>query len=599
MKRFTVLATLSALAFGACDSPTEPVGFPTAPEPLFHHSTTISTLTVTPGNGSVSATWSQSTINNNESNQYVVQLDSCTTSACVSSTNVETTSHLTTRSYSRSPLAAGHYRLRVTGHLGGGAEDVVWSSWSHFEVAVTPTTQPQSVTITAPVSATYGDHALTVSASASSGLPVSLSASGPCTLAAGSSPTTATITGVGNCVISATQAGNATYEAAGASHTIVIARAPMTVTADNKSKTYDGAAFSPFTATYSGFVYGQTAAVLGGTLSFSGTAVGAINASATPYVITPGGLTSANYAISFVNGALTINPKALSVTADNKGKVYNGAVYSDGYSASYSGFVSGEGVANLGGALTFNGTAIAATNAGSYVITPGGLSSTNYAITFLDGTLTIDKRPLGVAADAKDKFFGEADPPLTYQHTSGTFVGSDGFSGNLARAAGEAVGTYAITVGSLTAGPNYQITFTGALLTIKAWTPTGFYAPIGLNNSSSSPTASSSTVWNTVKGGQTVPLKFNVFAASELTDVGVVKTFQQVRVSCPTASGTVEDIDDELLATTGSTSLRYDVTGGQFIQNWATPKVNAETCYRATVTMQDGSSITAFFKLRK
>jgi hypothetical protein len=51
--------------------------------------------------------------------------------------------------------------------------------------------------------------------------------------------------------------------------------------------------------------------------------------------------------------------------------------------------------------------------------------------------------------------------------------------------------------------------------------------------------------------------------------------------------------------TTGSTSLRYDTTAGQFIQNWQTPKVMKDTCYRTIVTFQDGTSIHAFFKVRK
>ena len=52
----------------------------------------------------------------------------------------------------------------------------------------------------------------------------------------------------------------------------------------------------------------------------------------------------------------------------------------------------------------------------------------------------------------------------------------------------------------------------------------------------------------------------------------------------------------ELLAT-GGTSLRYDTTGGQFIYNWKTP-TGAGSCYKVTVTATDGSTITAYFKLK-
>ena len=53
------------------------------------------------------------------------------------------------------------------------------------------------------------------------------------------------------------------------------------------------------------------------------------------------------------------------------------------------------------------------------------------------------------------------------------------------------------------------------------------------------------------------------------------------------------------ITSTGNTSLRYDGTGAQWIQNWATPKVNGDTCYRAWVTFADGSTLEAFFKLKK
>jgi hypothetical protein len=48
---------------------------------------------------------------------------------------------------------------------------------------------------------------------------------------------------------------------------------------------------------------------------------------------------------------------------------------------------------------------------------------------------------------------------------------------------------------------------------------------------------------------------------------------------------------------TGATSLRYDTTGGQFIYIWKTP-TGAGSCYNVTITADDGSSQTAFFKLK-
>src|SRR5206468_1341849 len=103
-----------------------------------------------------------------------------------------------------------------------------------------------------------------------------------------------------------------------------------------------------------------------------------------------------------------------------------------------------------------------------YGITQGSLSAgTNYNILFTGANLTITPRDLTVTADAQSKLYGASDPALTYTH--GTLYNGDTnsvFSGALTRASGENVGTYAITEGSLSAGTNYNILFTGANFTI-------------------------------------------------------------------------------------------------------------------------------------
>ena len=120
--------------------------------------------------------------------------------------------------------------------------------------------------------------------------------------------------------------------------------------------------------------------------------------------------------------------------------------------------------------------------------------------------------------------------------------------------------------------------------TVLAWTLNGFYRPVEMGK------------LNTVKGGSTVPLKFNVYAGStELTDVSVVASFKVLRVSCADMSALPEDPID--VVSTGGTVLRYDATGGQFIQNWQTPRI-ANSCWIVTMTTDDGSKISADFKLK-
>src|SRR5206468_7517321 len=62
-------------------------------------------------------------------------------------------------------------------------------------------------------------------------------------------------------------------------------------------------------------VNGETSAVLGGTLGFSGAGTTAVNVG-TGYVVTPGGQTSSNYNLSYVDGSLNITQASLTITAD-------------------------------------------------------------------------------------------------------------------------------------------------------------------------------------------------------------------------------------------------------------------------------------------
>jgi filamentous hemagglutinin family protein len=97
--------------------------------------------------------------------------------------------------------------------------------------------------------------------------------------------------------------GGNNYAVSFASTAGSIAPAPLSITADNKSRVVAGPN-PPFTAIYSGFVAGETPAVLGGTLSLTTPATPASPAGA--YAIVPSGHTSSNYSIAYVNGTLTV-----------------------------------------------------------------------------------------------------------------------------------------------------------------------------------------------------------------------------------------------------------------------------------------------------
>src|SRR5207253_5554384 len=113
-------------------------------------------------------------------------------------------------------------------------------------------------------------------------------------------------------------------------------------------------------------VNSDTPSALGGTLTFA-TAATSVS-SVGSYAVTPGGLTSSNYTITFINGTLNITPATLTVTAIDASKIYGQA--NPAFAVSYVGFVNSDTPSALGGTLTLTTAATAASSLGSYAVTP-------------------------------------------------------------------------------------------------------------------------------------------------------------------------------------------------------------------------------------
>ncbi|NDC00744.1 MAG: hypothetical protein EBZ83_04930, partial [Verrucomicrobia bacterium] len=191
----------------------------------------------------------------------------------------------------------------------------------------------------------------------------------------------------------------------------------------------------------------------------------------TGYTLT--GAQAGNYTLTLpVNLAADIGPKPLTlsgVTASSK--VYNKSDAATlGGSASLSGVVGSDIVnldtsaanARFADANVGTNKAVAVTG-----LSLGGAAAGNYSLGSTS-TLAADitPKPITVTADAKSKIYGDSDPTLTQQVTTGSLESGDSFTGSLTRATGETIGTYAIGQGTLSAGANYTITFVSKDLTI-------------------------------------------------------------------------------------------------------------------------------------
>jgi hypothetical protein len=224
-------------------------------------------------------------------------------------------------------------------------------------------------------------------------------------------------------------------------------------------------------------------------------------------------------------------------------------------------------------------------NAGTATASASYAEGANYLASSDSKNFTIGKATLTVKADNQTIIFGQSLPAFTFQYI-GFVNGENPTVVDTAPTCGVGsipmYGSYPIACSGGNDN-NYTFAYVNGTLTVQAWSLLGFYRPVDMNG-----------VLNVVKGGSTVPLKFEVFAATELTDPAfVVESFVQIKVNCDT-SATINEIE---VTSTGGTSLRYDATAGQFVQNWQTPKT-AGACYVVKMTTKDGSSLSANFKLK-
>jgi hypothetical protein len=137
-----------------------------------------------------------------------------------------------------------------------------------------------------------------------------------------------------------------------------------------------------------------------------------------------------NYAITYgtVISTLTIVKRPLTVTAENKSKVEDGAVFPGPYTATGN-FVAGDTFANsTGGSVKFTGPALIATAAGVYEISvaTSDLTSDKYGpITYVSGSLVITKGIATITIEGNETWGGGGSFSWTINQANGGNAGSD------------------------------------------------------------------------------------------------------------------------------------------------------------------------------
>lgn len=279
-------------------------------------------------------------------------------------------------------------------------------------------TTAQTITFTPPSTATYGQQ-IKLNASATSGLPVTILASGPAKLIGN----TLTVTGVGPITLTAYQFGDSTYAAATqAQATITASAAPLTVTASSFSQA-PGLPIPALTYTIAGLVNGDTqAAVTTGAPVLSTTATQASPTGQYLISITQGTLqtTTSNYvltAASFVTGTFNITQGLSQTITFPAIPNANSLVYGAG-AIQLTATTSAPGlqvVYTVKGPATITGSILSITGAGQvavYANQPG--DATYQAAQQVTQSFIVAPAPLTFTATNQTMAQGSVVPQLTY-----------------------------------------------------------------------------------------------------------------------------------------------------------------------------------------
>lgn len=245
--------------------------------------------------------------------------------------------------------------------------------------------------------------------------------------------------------------------------TLAVEPAPLTITAGSVSRTY-GDENPAFSASYAGLVNGDTTAVVSGL----GLASAAVRSSGVgSYAISPTGGSAANYAITRVDGTLTVGPASLTIAADSASRRYGSS--NPALTASYAGLVNGDTAAVVSG-LGLGTTADRISAVGAYPITVTGGTAVNYSITRVGGILTVEPAPLTITARGVSRLYGADNPAFSVTY-SGLVTGEgpsvvSGLRIGTTATSASGVGGYPITPAG-GAAANYAISHVAGTLTVE------------------------------------------------------------------------------------------------------------------------------------
>ena len=201
------------------------------------------------------------------------------------------------------------------------------------------------------------------------------------------------VTVSGITILSGDAHNNYKLTSASASDQAEITQRDLTVTVTANNKTYDGGrdatlTFSDDTLDTDTLTFESTSAL------FDSKNAGKWNVTVDGITIKSGDATK-NYKLLNTKAfdQAEITKASLIIAAQNETKTADSVPYSGGPGIVLAGLAAGESIDDLNGSLTWLGTSQGAVKFGTYSLIAGGLTSSNYSVSYVDGTLDIRPAP--------------------------------------------------------------------------------------------------------------------------------------------------------------------------------------------------------------
>jgi len=224
-----------------------------------------------------------------------------------------------------------------------------------------------------------------------------------------------------------------------------------------------------------------------------------------------------HYTGSSATRALTVVRAPLSVTANNAVKPFGAPL--PPFSVTPSGFVNGDSMASLAGALTFSTPATSSSPVGTYAVVPQGLTAANYTVAYVSGTLTVARADTAVSVVIAPNPAG-FNQPVTYTASVAVLAPGAGaptgvvqfFDGGTLVGTAPLAGGYAsLTTNGLAAGSHaISATYSGD----ASFAASSATAALTVQPSSTSSTTTVTSTRNPASVGQSVTFRATVSAPS-------------------------------------------------------------------------------------